>query len=180
MKRLRVNSGQTPVKSSIFKHQKCFTILLGNGIRLSYTTQKDFHYALAEVNRRLNVFLFELNEIYIFNFGEYRRLWFYLQTEITPDARYLVEHHNDIHRFFTLSIERTSGENGSVFSFKFLYNICESLVKQLAIMAEIRRRKRQFIEYHLLQTKIRAVKRISEELKGMTVEARYAVSVRVD
>jgi len=175
MKRVQIKSAQTPDKSNIVTQQKRFTILLGNGVHLTYTTQKDTNYALAEINRKLNVIMFELNEMWIFSFTEYRRIWFYIpSTVMDVNNQAMNELNEDITRAFALLTERSSWVNGNVFSFKFLFQITKSLKSELSVMAELRRMKKQYMEFHLLEMKKKTVERIEQDLKTMTVDAKYS------
>lgn len=174
MKKIKIKSAGLPDKSSHLKEGKKFTIFLGNGITMYFTTVKDKNYALAEINRRLNAILFELNEMYIFLFGEYRRLWFYMINESMMRETKIHESNSEINRNFALLTERSHWVNGNVFSFKNIEIVMNNLEWQIEALAEIRRDKKQYIEYHLLQTKRHGLDIIRDALKNLNITGKYS------
>lgn len=163
-------------KSSIYQKQNTYSIFLGNDIKLSYTTKKDLNYALAEINRRLNAIIFELNELWILSFTEYRRLWFYLPggNAVIAQEFHILELQGELHKFFTLLSDRSSWVNGNVFSFKYLFNIIKDLNEIFSMLSVIRKKKGQFIEYNVIQVRIRTLNKIMDDLKNLSVNSRYA------
>lgn len=175
MKKIQVKTSGIADKTSIITKQRSHSVLLGNNVRLTYTTKKDLAYSLAEVNRRLNMIMFELNELWIFSFGEFRRIWFYMEPQSRlPHDRKFLELNQDINRAFALLPDRSHWVNGNVFSFKYLDQIIGALDEELKAMADVRRTKKQYIEYHVLQTKISFLERLNRDLKEMDIPAKYA------
>lgn len=176
MKKIAIRSAEIPDKSSIITQRRRYSVLLGNGIRLTYSTKKDLTFCLANINRQLNVIMFELNEIYIFTFAEYRRIWYYLSSDRASIERHISDLHADINRAFRMLAERSGWANGNVFSYKYLYQVIEALRSEIDLMASVRKNKKQYIEFNLLQSKLRTMDKIKNDLENMSVDARYAAS----
>lgn len=163
-------------KKSVYIDRKSrFTIYLGNQRWLRYSTQKDCSFAIAEINRRLNDALFELNEMWIQSFAEYRRIWFYL----TPlsnrsDETTIINLNQDIAKVMALLTERSSWQNGNEFSFKYFYLIIESLTEQYKVFSKLRRSRKQCLEGRIDETRICTLERIRESLETMTIETKYS------
>lgn len=180
MKKVRLVNYATPDKSSILTKQRRYSIFLGNGKTLYFSTRKDLTYAMAEINRQLNVIVFELNEMWISAFIEYRRLWFYLPAQtVTSDDMKIMVLNGTIEKRFTLLATRSSWINGNSFSFKYLYEIIECLTAQLKMFREIRKEKNQYLESKIIEVKIKTLARIYQDIKTMDIKERYAQHMSV-
>lgn len=67
----------------IATQQTNYTILLGNGSRVNYTSKRAYLYAIAALQREMTRLFVELNEIYILLYTEYRRAWLVTHNHIT-------------------------------------------------------------------------------------------------
>lgn len=175
MKKLSIKISPNSDKSSIYTEQKRYTILLGNGLTRCYSTNKDFTFAVSEINRQLNNMVFELNEIFIFCFTEYRRLWFHL-----PHIKYLsheqeiLDKNMEILRLFEKLSVTTYQKNGNVFAFRTLFDLMDCLMSELVIFSGIGKNKKQCIETKVIDVKIKTIERLYFELKHMDVKSKYS------
>ena len=174
MKRVKIDPPDYRNLDSSFTEQKRWNVLLGNGKRYSFSNKKDLAYCLAETNRQLNTVVFELNELWIQSFAEYRRNWFYMapKTYLSEEAQ-VVNHNIEIAKYFNLLVERSSWVNGSTSAFRWIYLITECLKEQFKIYVRIRREKKQFIESRTLELKIRLIERIITDLENIDVSPKY-------
>jgi hypothetical protein len=84
-----------------------------------------------------------------------------------------MEKHRELHRLFQLLTDRSTWVNGSVFSFRYFFQIVETLSAMMQILAEIRRGKKQFIEHRVMQVKIKTIERIRESIQSLNPERKY-------
>jgi hypothetical protein len=162
-------------KETVYTVWQKYVIHLDNQRWLRYTTKKDLNFAMADINRQLNTLMFELNELWIASFAEYRRIWFYLPPLTYRSEEIKVKNCNtEIDRLMSLLTERSSWINGNTFSFKYLYLIIDYLTEQFGFYCKILTEKKHNLEVHVNQNRIITLRRIHESLKTLTVEPRYS------
>jgi len=175
MKKIHLINDTSPDKSSVYTEQKRYRIFLGNGLTFYYSTKKDFTYAMAEINRNLNIILFELNEMWIYCFSEYRRLWYYMpDLTFGSDEATILELDKDLNRNFQLASQRSKLTNGNVFTFKSIYAIIECLHKELKIFLEIRKARKHYLDCNLLDSKIRHLISLRNQTDSISVTPKYS------
>lgn len=175
MKQMDIKPHLSVNKSSIYTQAKRYTLLLGNGITLYFSTIKDYNYAVSEINRQLNAIVFELNELFICCFTEYRRLWFYIKPNMHYDSeeQQILAKNKEIGNLFEKLSTTMFQMNGNVFCFKNIYQIIELLVFELSILVNIRRGKKQYLEVKIIEVKIKTLQRLHNDLKNITVVPKY-------
>lgn len=175
MKKIGLKNYSKPDKSSVYTEKRRYSIFLGNGLTLTFTTNKDLSFAMAEINRRLNLILFDLNEMFIECFSEYRRLWFYLppHTLMSEESK-IIELNEMLQTRFRIVTERSGWTNGNAFSFKELYLIIDYLLEELNLFVKLRKAKKQYLECGILESKKRMIADARVRLDNIAILPKYS------
>lgn len=141
MKKINLKSVYKPTTAPGYAPQKLYKICLGNGKIINYTSVKAARADLAKINRQLNVWLCDMNEIYISIFTQYRRAWFYYydaqtKTNNSANENKLKDCLDFINECLNRSVTNTSGVNGQALAWNFFnkairesLNACSELDK---------------------------------------------------
>ncbi len=154
MKKITIHSKSNPLTDPVLTKQRMYSVFLGTGKTNYFNSNKEALAFLAETNRNLNLWLHSLNSQYAELFVIYRHCWFYFLDRSKGVNRLQVE--NQITVSFKVvdsalnhCITHTSGFNGNVNAFNFLFNaldqmlnICDSLREILLIRNELVNRYR--------------------------------------
>jgi len=112
MKKINLTYIRLPDKTSYMTWQKTYSILLGNEIKVSFSSEKKAKKFIADTNRFLNLQLQELNQVYIQLFAEYRRLWFIIDFEENIEDSF-----HDINKYFKKLTKHGHSENSNIYVF---------------------------------------------------------------
>ena len=153
MKKISIKKTTEPDKSNIYTRHHHHTTKLGNGVTIICPNYKDYKKVIASVNFELTEVLFELNDLYSTTFQEYRKIWFYLDETMTTKLTRIPEYISDIEKNFKLASQRSHWANGNYFVFNYFNFIINTLTEWLGAMADIRLKKRQFIEKRFIERK---------------------------
>ena len=132
MKQIKIQSIIPPNKSSHYIKDNMYSILLGNDHREYFKNIKPAKRFLAETNRFLNSKLHECNYLYYSLFTEFRRIWFFFNSEDPKRAKELrriediIENcFNSIDKAINLLVNRSHYTNGNYFTWHHFYNLID-------------------------------------------------------
>jgi len=136
VKKIRLIHITSPDLTSHYINQRMYSVSLGNKVNKWFSNKKDAVRFLVYINQELNRKLHELNFIYGFVLGEYRKIWCYLQD--THKEEIIENQIKYINHGFKMACERSHLANGNHFAFKNLtlviegiYELCNLIIQQL-------------------------------------------------
>ncbi|MBV5346938.1 hypothetical protein JZU46_01795 [bacterium] len=147
MKKINIKTITKADKTSIRTKQRKHSVLLNWGVTVYFSDIKEAKAFLVKTNEFLTFKLFELNEIYIESFTHYRRSWFYLSLDQDTACRVEI---SNIEKDFRLSIDRSNWVNGSVYVFKWIDQIADSLKSILNQIREMHRNRGNWAEIRVI------------------------------
>lgn len=133
MKRIRINFIGEPETGTSYLNQRLYYVFLGNDQKRYFTNLKDARRFIAETNKLLNSKLHELNYMYSFVFAEYRKIWFYFDSDssLPLDLRKMEQDTHslfkDVDYAFNQVVTTSHRQNGNYTAFKNLFNIINRL-----------------------------------------------------
>jgi hypothetical protein len=163
MRSIEIKNIGLPNKSSVYIKQRQYAIFLGNDAKRYFTDMKDAKRFLAETNRFLNERLHEINYLYGNIFVEYRKIWFYFDDKQKNEYR-IAEAFENADKFFHRAATKSHTINGNVFTFNYVFGVCNELQDAIKWIAEIMRKRNLFADIRRLMTFDRQLKQIVHEI----------------
>lgn len=167
MKTIKIEKYTDKNPKSIFTRDKSFWVYLGNGTKHSFSNKKHLTKFLADTNEFLKARLFELNKIYAEIFVEYRKMWFYFDSE---NLKTVSDRFDDeliyVNKSFRMIIERSSWNEGNHFTFKHFYYAIEKFTEIVNVMIEVQRSKSNYVEKRNLEVIASRLRWIEESIKN--------------
>jgi hypothetical protein len=164
MKKIKIETYSTPRPESHYSRDKYYWVWLGNGSKRLFSNRKHAEAFLVKTNRFLNEKIFELNRLYVEIFAEYRRLWFYFDS----DRKIVSEQVDDlmvwINRKFTITIENSRNENGNFNVFRNLRQIISDLSHIINVCSDLQAQKNNWVEKYNLIVMQRRLSDIENEI----------------
>jgi hypothetical protein len=159
MKKIKLRMIVPADRSAVLIKNRKHCVYLGNGVSRYFTDKKQAERFLAETNRFLNEKIFEINQLYIDMFGEYRRAWFSFsgQRNEAMIQMNMVAHLNQIERTMDLIISRCGFTNGNHFVFKHLTDVLKIMGSLCRQIADLRHAKKQYSESHQVKVIVRRI-----------------------
>lgn len=165
MRRIEIIQIEWPDLASNYLERKKYSVYLGNESRNSFNSLKDAKKFLAETNRFLNNRLHELNYLYGNIYQEYRKAWFYFESDKSIEIS-LIDIFQGIDKSFVLAVNKCRGSNGNHFTFKHLIYICKNL-KDIALkLRKLMINRKYYVEVQRLEMFIKALKNVDFELNS--------------
>lgn len=156
MKRIKINNIQEPETGTHYLKQRLYAVFLGNDQKRYFTNLKDARRFIAETNKLLNSKLHELNYMYSFVFGEYRKVWFYFDADsslpldlikMEQDTTLLFK---DVEFAFNQVVATSHRISGNYTAFKSLFNIINALQAVCMNIRELMVEKKYYAEVQRL------------------------------
>lgn len=150
MKTVKINSLNDPIKESVFKDQKVYSVSLGNGVVKSFGSKVQARAFLAETSRFLTYKLHECNGLYIQVFEAYRLAWFYFdhdkplkdpKARLYASEREIENEINNIRDGLNLIHKRGDWVNGNHFVFSHFTNLLNSMAGICNILQDLYKRR---------------------------------------
>lgn len=124
MKQIKITQYGMPDNTSLYINDKMYSVYLGNNIIKYFPSYKGAKMFLAKTNRFLNSKLHELNYIYTLMFSEYRRIWFFLESEIEIAINIQI---TNIDKKFNFCCRKANSGNGNVMTIKNMLYLADCI-----------------------------------------------------
>jgi len=160
MRKIKIDKFTRPNFQSSRLKDKVYKVQLGNGEVELFTSEKSVKSFLAETNRKLTEITFELNEIYIDVFREYRQCYFHVESKKIP---VLVA---GIEKAFYMALTRSNYDNGNYFIFTHLKYIADSLLLICRIIIKLNQEKKYFPTVQIMRILIKRINYILPEIQN--------------
>jgi len=142
MKKIEINNITFADKSSYWTKRRRHSVALGNGITVYFTNINNAKQFLAKTNRFLNDRMFELNQLLIDVFREYRLAWFHLKKESELISHSLITSESIFNRLVKLNYSA----NYNMYTFIDLKKIVNLLLQSIDEMRIMYRRKKYYVQ----------------------------------
>ena len=169
MKKIALNQITSPEISSIYAKRNCYSLVLGNGITVRFTSTRDAMAFLNEVNRDLNFNLVILNQIYIDVHTHFRRVWFYLNNGLdgAGNERKIIGLFHDIDKNMDLMVTRSEWSNGNQFVFQYFKGCLNFLDEIIKILQEVEMKRNAYSEFYMLKVLLTRTNGIRSDILTM-------------
>lgn len=147
MKKIKLKTLDNADKTSIRTKQRKHSIFLRPGLTVYFTDIKDARAFLVKTSEFLTFQFFQLSEIQIEVYAQYRRAWWYSDQEQTGRISGAFA---DIENCYRLAFERSHWTNGAPYVFKWIQQVSEALNVVLDILTSIHKKRGNFAELRIL------------------------------
>lgn len=165
MKKIHLNPMviQSPDKSSIFTRKRKYSLFLDWSKIHYFESEKAARAYLNSLNRTLTGFLFEINDLYILVFTEYRRLWF--SSEMGADDRAILEALANVNRCFNELMRKHDRTPEACNVVWWLDNILSELLVVVRVLHKIQKKRNNYAEIKALEIFTYRLNDLREKLK---------------
>jgi len=158
MRKITLREIIPPDNGALLTGNSLYRVFLGNHVVRYFANRKHAKKYLADTNRFLNTRLHELNFVYIYVLGEYRRAWFYFdsaepgrrQSLITAERK-ILKNFELIDKSFEMAVRRSGTRGGNNITFQKLFVICEGLIDALRAIKTVMLERKYYAELQRLE-----------------------------
>lgn len=153
MKKISLKNIDPADKSSVYIKRKLYSIYLSEGRTFEFANKKDAVSFLADINRHLNMCLYELNMIYSQLYVEYRENWYYFLSDYRNANTGLIRMDQNLRKCFDSAqtcmdriVFNTRGINGHSFVYSFFKSLCDALTQAATYLRQLHRLRSQMAQ----------------------------------
>ena len=169
MKKITLKQITSPEVSSIYAKRNCYSLSLGNGITVRFSSARDAMAYLNEVNKDLNFNLVVLNQIYVDVHTHFRRVWFYLNNGLDGpgNERKIIGLFHDIDKNMDLMVTRSDWENGNYFIFQYFKGCLNFLDEIIKILQDVEMQRNAYPEFYMLKVLLTRTDSVRTDISTM-------------
>lgn len=170
MRKIRVGRITPPNDNPIvdYKYRKNYSVALGDGQIIFFSSKKKANAFLSDYNKKLNLILIDLNDIYIQVFQLYRISYFYFdhskRMQGNSAAKLISEIDTLIHKALL-----NLGSGTPHYTLSYINGIISSCIKLCGIIEQLHQKRVSYYEIRMAQTINGRLHYVSDRLK-MTLE----------
>lgn len=169
MRKIKLHYYSTPDKSATYQKNKMFRFNLGNKVAITLKNESKLLLIISKINEDLNVYLADLNHMYMELFNLHRRKWFVLDEENhnLEEDKMIRDSLNSIDRFMDLVVNNTNYPDANYFTFKHLNIILDEFEKIIKTFITIDKRRNNYQEIQSLKAIKKRVNSIRKEMNSL-------------
>lgn len=174
MKTIHLIHYNKPYWKSIFIEERKYRVLLGNGTKKIFESEKACLKYLADTNRMLTFKLHEYNMIHCDIYRMYRMAWFYFD-KVPGSERKILSSFEAADKLFYLLIDRAGFENGNHFVFSHFKAIEENLRNALYELKELYHRLNHHSIVYDLECMLQRIIYVSQSIDNYVLPEKMEV-----
>jgi len=166
IKEIKLVNYTLPNMSSSYKEQRVYTILLGNGIKRSFTSKNYLTYYLNRVNADLNNCLTEATELLGLTYMEYYKTWKYLNRKTIQRKLF------DAEDYLNKAVTKCQLPNGNHFTFKHMYYAIDNIIDVLTTIIKYKKKMNQYMSVNSMELTLNRIENLKTKLDNIGIETK--------